>query len=269
MNTGDFEFLRGFLKGKSGYTLEEGKTYLLESRLWPVLRRWNYPDFSTLVLAMRGFADPRLLSEVVDVMMDYDTCFFRDFSPFQHLKKSVLPQLIDNRKSNKRLRVWCAGVATGQEAYSLAILLKESGIYARNWKVEILATDISNSILDAARQAIYTQFAAQRGLPIAYLLRYFTQLSEQKWQVNQDLRKLVTFQRSNLLEDIDSIGTCDLIVCRNVMVDFDETTHVQILNRLGRMLSKDGYLVLGKDAATPDGFVPAVEGEGIFRLAPA
>lgn len=246
MNTSDFEFLRNFLRDRAGLQIADDKAYLLESRLLPVARRWRHADIAALVLSLRGFAEPGLRDDVVGAMMDHHTTFFRDIKTFRYLETTLLPELIAARKSTKRLRIWCAGAASGQEAYSLAMLLKEMGAYGHGWKIEIVATDISALILQVAKNGVYSQFEVQRGLPIAYLLRYFDQLSDQRWQVNHTIRQLVTFQKRNLLEDMSSMGAFDLILCRNVLSGMYPENRRGVLESL-RASCGDGHLLLGAD----------------------
>ncbi len=253
MNGGDFEFLRGFLKEKSGYEIEDDKAYLLESRLLPLARRWRHTDIANMVIAMRGFADPQLLYDVVEAVMDYDTTFFRDITPFQHLQKTILPQLIASRKAVKKLRIWCAGVSSGQEAYSLAMMLKEMGAYNHGWKIEIIGTDVSAHMLNVAKQGIYNQFEVQRGLPVAYLLKYFDQLSENRWQLNNSIRQLVRFQKFNLVDMAQAMDVCDLVLCRNVLCSFDAKRKETALSQLMLSVAKDGVLVMGGKETLPEG----------------
>lgn len=268
MNTSDFEFLRNLLKQKSGLIVTPDKAYLLESRLIPVARKWNYPDISMMVVSMRGLPDQKLVKEVVEAMTTNETSFFRDMKPFERFEKTMLPYLMQSRAATKRLRIWCAAASSGQEPYTLAMMLKEKGLIAAGWKVEIIGTDIDTEILAKARQGEYSQFEVQRGLPITYLMKYFTQVGD-RWQLKDDIRNMVTYQPLNLLESLASVGQYDAIFCRNVLIYFDNDTKKDVLDRMSRQCSRDGFLVLGGAETVlgiTDSFVSVPNERGIYAL---
>lgn len=268
MNTSDFEFLRGFLKQKSGLIVTPDKAYLLESRLLPVAKRWNFVDISTMVVAMRGMADQKLLKDVIEAMTTNETSFFRDMKPFERFEKTILPYLLETRKATKKIRIWCAAASSGQEPYTLVMLLKEKGLYAQGWRVEIIGTDIDTEILNKAKNGLYTQFEVQRGLPITYLVKYFQQV-EDKWQLKDEIRNLVTYQPLNLLESFGALGQFDMVFCRNVLIYFDNATKKDILDRMTRQMAKDAYLVLGGAETVmgiTDSWVALPEERGLYIL---
>jgi chemotaxis protein methyltransferase CheR len=240
----DYDYLRKCLKERSGLVLAADKQYLVESRLLPVARSAGFANLGDLVRAlMRGNADA-LMTAVVEAMMTHESFFFRDKIPFDHFKQTVMPALIEARKSLRTIRVWCAAASTGQEPYSLAMCLKELEPRIAGWRIEILATDLGNDVLEKARQGLYSQFEVQRGLPIQLLIKHFKQVGE-LWQLAPDIRAMVKYQQVNLLSDFSRLGRFDLIFCRNVLIYFDTETKISVLNRLARSMAGDGYLVLG------------------------
>ncbi|WP_407150929.1 CheR family methyltransferase [Bradyrhizobium sp. ORS 86] len=240
----DYEYLRKLLKERSGLDLSADKQYLVESRLVPLARRWNLAGIPELVQRMmKGGADA-LVAEVVEAMTTNETFFFRDKIPFDHLKEAVLPALAQARAARRSLRIWCAASSTGQEPYSIAMCLKEASALFAGWRIEIVATDLSQAVLEKAKAGLFSQFEVQRGLPIHLLLKYFTQHGE-LWQLNADIRGMVQHRQLNLLHDLSHLGTFDVIFCRNVLIYFDQDTKAGIFAKLSRMLEPDGVLALG------------------------
>jgi chemotaxis protein methyltransferase CheR len=238
----DYEFLRKLLKERSGLDLSSDKQYLVESRLIPLARRFGLPGIPELVQKMRGGAEA-LTSEVVEAMTTNETFFFRDKIPFDHLRDTILPELMQARASRRTLRIWCAASSTGQEPYSIAMCVKEFTALS-GWRVEIVATDLSRAVLEKSRAGIFSQFEVQRGLPIQMLVKYFTQIGE-LWQLNADIRAMVQHRQLNLLQDFSHLGTFDVIFCRNVLIYFDQGAKASIFDRLARMMEPDGVLALG------------------------
>jgi chemotaxis protein methyltransferase CheR len=239
----DYEYLQKLLKDRSGLVLSSDKKYLLESRLLPLARKAGVPGISDLVQKMKGGSET-LIHDVVEAMTTNETFFFRDKTPFDHFKDSVIPELIGARASRKSLRIWCAASSTGQEPYSLAMLLKEKAAELAGWRIEIIATDLSPEVLEKSKAGLYTQFEVQRGLPIQLLVKYFKQVGTM-WQLNADVRAMVQFRQFNLLQDFAPLGKFDVIFCRNVLIYFDQATKSDIFGRLMRATEPDGYLFLG------------------------
>lgn len=239
----DFEYAARLMKERSGLVLTRDKAYLLENRLMPVVRQHNFKSFHELVAALRT-GDPALQASAVDAMMAKDTAFFRDWKPFVHFSKVVLPNLLTARRERKQFRVLCAGVSTGQEAYSIAMGIRELAQQFSGWRAEIVGVDLSTSAITSAVNAHYTQFDVQRGLPIKALLRNFTK-DEGGWQLNSGVREMVKFQTWNLLADIHPLGRFDVILCRNVMVYLDLQAKIDLLQKISRSLADDGVLYLG------------------------
>ena len=247
MNADDFETLASVLKQRSGLSLTEDKSYLLESRLMPVVRRRRFNGLTELVAAIKG-KDESLITEVTEVMTTNESFFFRDTRPFDQFRDVVLPQLKESRASKKRIRVWCAACSSGQEPYSLAIVIKEMGQEFAGWSIEIVGTDISEEILKKAQDGIYSQFEVQRGLPIQMLMKYFTQV-ESGWELNESIRDMVQYRYFNLLDSMTALGTFDVVYCRNVLIYFDHSTKSDVLSRIRQQMADDGVLYLG-DAET-------------------
>jgi chemotaxis protein methyltransferase CheR len=262
----DYDFLRKLLKERSGLDLSADKQYLVESRLVPLARRASLPGIPELVAKIRAGAEA-LTTDVVEAMTTNETFFFRDKIPFDHLRETILPALVQARGSRRALRIWCAASSTGQEPYSIAMCVKEFAGLA-GWRVEIVGADLSQEVLEKAKAGVYSQFEVQRGLPIQMLVKYFTQAGE-TWQLNADIRAMVQYRQLNLLQDFSHLGTFDLIFCRNVLIYFDQETKAGIFERISRMLEPDGVLVLGAAESVvgiSDAFKPYPERRGLYRL---
>jgi chemotaxis protein methyltransferase CheR len=240
----DYDFLRKCLKERSGLVLSADKQYLVVSRLLPVARRAGFDTLGALVAALKsGKAEP-LMTMIVEAMTTNESFFFRDKMPFENFRSTLLPALLEARAASRAIRIWCTAASTGQEPYSLAMSLKELERDITGWRIEIVATDISNDVLEKARQGIYSQFEVQRGLPVRLLLKYFSQTGD-TWRIAPEIRAMVKYRQLNLLSDFSSLGAFDLIFCRNVLIYFDQETKIDVLTRLARLIARDGYLVLG------------------------
>jgi chemotaxis protein methyltransferase CheR len=265
----DYEYLRRLLKERSGLDLAADKQYLVESRLLPLARRTGVAGIPELVLKMRSGAE-QLTSQVVEAMTTNETFFFRDKIPFDHLCDSILPELAQSRAGRRSIRVWSAASSTGQEPYSIAMCLREFGPALSGWRSEIIATDLSQEVLEKSKAGLYSQFEVQRGLPIQLLVKYFNQLGE-FWQLSADIRGMVQHRQLNLLQDFTHLGKFDVIFCRNVLIYFDQATKVSIFERLARMLEPDGYLMLGAAESVvgiTDLFRPCQDRRGLYQLNP-
>jgi chemotaxis protein methyltransferase CheR len=262
----DYEYLRKLLRERSGLVLSADKQYLVESRLLPVARRAGLADLAGLVQRLRSPNSEPLAAQVVEAMTTNESFFFRDKIPFEQFRDTIMPELIATRASRRRIRIWCAAASTGQEPYSLAMFLKEMGDRISGWRIEIIATDISNEVLKKARSGIYSQFEVQRGLPIAFLLKYFTQISD-NWQIAASIRTMVQFRPLNLIGDFAHLGTFDVVFCRNVLIYFDQDTKTRVLDRVARVMGRDGYLVLGAAETVvglTDCFKPVADSRGLY-----
>ena len=243
MTPQDYEYLCKVLKSRSGLLLAADKQYLIESRLLPLARRAGLTGIGDLVQKMKSGADA-LIVDVVEAMTTNETFFFRDKIPFDNFKDTVIPDLIKARASRKSLRIWCAAALTGQEPYSLAMLLREMGSVLSGWRVEIVATDLSQEVLEKSKSGIYSQFEVQRGLPIQMLVKHFDQVGE-FWQLKPEVRSMVQYCQLNLLNDFSHLGKFDVIFCRNVLIYLDQDTKIDVFNRLLKANESDGCLFLG------------------------
>lgn len=271
MKVADFELYKSLLYDKSGLVITPDKSYLLDSRLTPIAKKWNYPTLDMMTLQLRAIPDPKLVKDIVEAMTTNETSFFRDTKPFTLFQETVLPHMFQTRSGKKTVRIWCAACSSGQEPYSLSMLLKEKEAQLKGWKFEIIATDLSEEILAQARKAAYSQFEVQRGLPIQYLMKYFTQTGE-AWQLKDDIKSMVKFSTFNLLDDMSRMGQFDIIFCRNVLIYFDEKTKGGILAKIDKQLDKDGFLLLGGAETVlgiTDKFVPMPEKRGLYIKNPA
>jgi chemotaxis protein methyltransferase CheR len=262
----DYEYLRKFLKDRSGLDLSADKQYLIESRLLPLSRKAGLSGISELVQKMKG-GSTSIAGQVVEAMTTNETFFFRDKIPFDHFRDSIMPEILQARAARKSIRIWCAAGSTGQEPYSLAMCLKEMSSALTGWRVEIIATDLSQEVLEKSKAGIYSQFEVQRGLPIQMLVKYFKQTGE-FWQINPDIRAMVQHRQLNLLQDFSHLGVFDVIFCRNVLIYFDQETKINIFGRLAKMTEPDGFLVLGAAETVvglTDVFKPFSERRGLYR----
>jgi chemotaxis protein methyltransferase CheR len=262
----DYEYLRKVLKDRSGLDLSADKQYLIESRLLPLSRKSGLSGISELVQKMKG-GSADLTTQVVEAMTTNETFFFRDKLPFEHFRDSIMPEILQARASRRSIRIWCAAGSTGQEPYSLAMCLKEMSAAISGWRIEILATDLSQEVLEKSKAGIYSQFEVQRGLPIQLLVKYFKQIGE-FWQINADIRAMVQHRQLNLLHDFSQLGGFDVVFCRNVLIYFDQDTKVNIFNRLAKVTEPDGFLALGAAETVvglTDVFKPYPERRGLYR----
>ncbi|MBL6959080.1 MAG: protein-glutamate O-methyltransferase [Rhodospirillales bacterium] len=268
MNPADFEFISGLLKDRSGLVLTPDKSYLLESRLMPVARKHGMPGLEELIQAVRGASEGPLVVDVTEAMTTNESFFFRDTKPFDLFREIILPPLLESRAAKKSFRIFCAAASSGQEPYSLAIILREAGAKLDGWKIDIIGTDISTEILDKARAGLYSQFEVQRGLPIQLLVKYFEKKDDQ-WQISQDLRDMVTYKEYNLLGNLSPLGQFDVVFCRNVLIYFDRETKGKVLDSIAGLMPKDGTLFLG-GAETVLGiserFKPIPDQRGIYGV---
>jgi chemotaxis protein methyltransferase CheR len=266
----DYDFLRKLLKERSGLDLSADKQYLVESRLMPLARKAGLAGIPELVQKMKSGAEA-LTVEVVEAMTTNETFFFRDKIPFDHLRDTILPTLLQSRASRKTLRIWSAAGSTGQEPYSIAMVLKERAAALSGWRIEIVATDLSQEVLEKSRAGIYSQFEVQRGLPIQLLVKYFTQIGE-LWQINSELRGMVQHKQLNLLKDFSHLGKFDVIFCRNVLIYFDQDTKIGIFERMAKVIEPDGMLMLGAAESVvgiTDAFRPCPDKRGLYLPNPA
>lgn len=240
----DYRFLSELLQDQSGLCLGEGKEYLVQSRLLPLAQRLGLADVGELCRRLRQTADLSLVAAIGEAMATHESLFFRDGTPFQLLRERIIPELIARRAAERRLRIWSAGASTGQEAYSIAMLLEDFAGALHGWSVDILGTDYSAAAVARARVGLYTHFEVQRGLPPLLRQRYFASEGA-AWRLNDQIRRKVRFQQANLLRPFGERGPFDVVFCRNVLIYFDVPTKRGVLERLAQVLAPDGYLFLG------------------------
>jgi len=267
MTPAHFEFMKNLLKERSGLILGSDKTYLLESRLTPIARRHEIADLDALVEVAMTRPTEQLLVDITEAMTTNESFFFRDQKPFDLFKEHVLPHLLQNRQTGKSFRIWSAASSSGQEPYSLAMILREEAAKLPGWRHEIVGTDLSSEIIKKAQQGVYTQFEVQRGMPIQLLVKYFDK-NDDSWQIKADIRSMVTYKIFNLLNEFTTLGKFDVVFCRNVLIYFDQQTKGAILDRIAAQMPDDGFLFLG-GAETVLGitnkFAPVPGQRGIYK----
>lgn len=268
MRPDEFQFLVQLLKQRSGLVLTDDKTYLIESRLLPIARSQGLHDISQLCTLLKTKPTETLLVEIVEAMTTNESSFFRDIKPYESLRNIVFP-LIMQKQANKTMRIWSAACSTGQEPYSTAICIQEDTAKMPGWRFEIIGTDLARKVVDKAELGIYSQFEAQRGLPIQMLVKYFNSRPDTTWQVKDHIRAMVSFRTQNLLEDYLSLGKFDIIFLRNVLIYFDDVTKAQITEKMSRALLPHGVLILGatESLIDPNGrFKPLDDFRGAYTL---
>jgi chemotaxis protein methyltransferase CheR len=242
MTPSDFAYVAKLLFDRSAIVLEPGKEYLVDSRLLPLSRKHGLSSVVEYIQKLR--TTPLMADEVVEAMVTTETSFFRDGSPFETLRTTVLPELTTARQKERRLTIWCAASASGQEPYTIAIILREYFPELLNWQIDFLATDLSQEMVLRTREGKYSQIEVNRGLPAALLVKYFDQEGT-TWQARLALRSMISVRQLNLAATWPAMMQCDLIFIRNVMIYFDLPTKKSILSRMAKLVRPDGYLVLG------------------------
>lgn len=243
----NYAFLQSQIHCESGIVLDETKMYLVESRLLPIVKKERLGSLNDLCSLLRAIDSKGLRRQVVEAMTTNETLFFRDIAVFDAAQKTVLPRLIEQRRSTQTISLWSAAASSGQEAYSLAILLLEMGL--GSWKIRILGTDLNSQILERARAGRFMQIEVNRGLPARYLVKYFHRCGLE-WQLGDEVRRMVQFQTFDLRQSMRGMGPFDLVFCRNVLIYFDTGTKKKILGEICRVMADDGLLVLGSAETT-------------------
>jgi chemotaxis protein methyltransferase CheR len=246
-------FLQQHVYTKSGIVLDGDKQYLMEARLWPLVRARGLASLNDLCAAMRVAGDGSLDRDVVEAMTTNETYFFREPAQFDALRTVLLPELVESRRDTRRLSFWSAASSSGQEAYSLAMLLLEMGL--EGWTIQILGTDLNSRMLRQAESGRYSQLEVNRGLPAQLLVRYFRRVGLE-WEIHERARRLVRFQSFDLRARMSGLGPFDLVLCRNVLIYFDLPTRQKIIAEVYGTLFRGGRLLLGgsETAATAGGF---------------
>jgi chemotaxis protein methyltransferase CheR len=241
----DFDYIAQLVWRRSAIVLEPGKEYLVESRLTPLLRRVGGEKIADLVARLQSAPENQLHSEVVDAMTTNETSWFRDRLPFDAMSGHILPEILEKRARERRLTIWSAGCSSGQEPYSIAMMLANSLAMHPGWSVQIIATDLSEEMLTKAKAGRYGQLEVNRGLPAQMLVSNFERIGMQ-WEVKEHIRQMVDFRPLNLARPFDNaVPSADVIFLRNVLIYFDTETKKQVLKRVRSVLRPDGYLFLG------------------------
>jgi len=270
LSSAAFQTFATLLKSRSGLVIGPDKLYLLETRLAPILKREQLRDLAMLADRLRAPNAEALIRQVVEAMTTNESFFFRDDKPFQHFRTQALPRLLAARPAGAPLRVWSAASSSGQEAYSIAMILTECRASIGDRRIEIVGTDLARDQLTRARDGLYTQFEVQRGLPVQMLMRYFRK-EESGWRISEAIRSMVQYKEWNLLGDLRPLGQFDVVFCRNVLIYFDQPTKAKVLDAVARQMPADGLLYLG-GAETVLGitsrFAPMPTERGVYGLAP-
>jgi chemotaxis protein methyltransferase CheR len=265
----DFAHLQALLKVRSGFALGADKSYLVASRLAPVARTHGFRGVIDLLASLRQSPREEVVASIVEAMATHETSFFRDAGPYQRLATQLLPELVRSRAARKTISIWSAACSSGQEPYSIAMTILESGAYRSDWRFRIVANDFSNAVIEKAKRGVYSAFEVQRGLSEERLARHFVR-EDNAWSVGPALREMVEFRVHNLLDDPSMLGAFDIVFCRNALIYFDAPTKARVLNAIAGLLAPDGALMLGS-AETMLGlstdFAPLPDQHGIYRLA--
>jgi len=242
IHTDNYRFLREHVYARTGIVLDEGKHYLFETRLLPIVRELGLASINDLCFLLRKSGATEVSRQVAEAMTTNETYFFRDPCQYEAIRTILLPRLIKVNENTRTLRFWSAASSTGQEAYSLAMLLLEEGL--GSWKIRIVGTDFCSAALERARRGSYQQIEVNRGLPAPMLVRYFRR-SGVNWQLNDTVRRMVDFEIGDLRDSMQTMGPFDLVFCRNVLIYFDSETKRKIVGELHGTLVRGGWLLLG------------------------
>jgi chemotaxis protein methyltransferase CheR len=244
----EFIAFSAYIHSLCGISLDISKSYLIETRLAPILKDLGVLSFSELYYKAKQDITHSIPNQIVEAITTNETSFFRDTAPFDLLKQKVLPEILDAMQrdggGNKNLRIWSAAASTGQEVYSTAIVVAELLAYIKGYTCSILGTDINNHVIGTASRGIYHKNDLDRGINASVLHKWFVP-EKDSWKVRDELRAMVSFRKLNLLEDFSTLGKFDIIFCRNVAIYFNETNRKSLFDRLGKALSKNGVLIVG------------------------
>ncbi|MCA9085016.1 MAG: protein-glutamate O-methyltransferase CheR [Planctomycetaceae bacterium] len=240
----EIDILKDVIVRASGNRFSDSQSYLLESRLLPVAKTAGLPDVSALAHELRRGSGGPLADQVAQAMTINETSFFRDQQPFDTLQNDMIPELLRRRCSERRLSIWSAASSSGQEAYSIAMVVREAFPQLETWDVEIAATDLSDEMVERVREGRYSQYEVGRGLPARFLVKYFERTGL-NWVIRPEIRRLVKPRKLNLLQPGIVTKKYDVVFLRNVLIYFDEQSKLQILNHIRQSMRDDGYLILG------------------------
>ncbi len=258
INLSDFDYIRKIVRDRTGVLLADDKTYLVESRLTRIAKDHGVKSIGGLVAKLRQQPFNGLSELAIEALMTNETFFYRDEHPFHALKTHILPEITTKRQAKKTLNIWCAACSSGQEPYSIGMLLHEEFPQLADWDIRLVASDISTAILDRARTGIYAQHEVNRGLSVTLLNKYFQPI-DNGWQIDEKIRRMVDFRQMNLTDNYLPLAQIDIVFLRNVLIYFDVETKRSILAKVRRILQPDGYLFLGGGETTlnvDDAFEP-------------
>ncbi|MEM7204119.1 MAG: protein-glutamate O-methyltransferase CheR [Planctomycetota bacterium] len=264
MEERDFDYVRGVVREHAAIVVDKGKEYLVESRLGPLARELKFASIGELTEKLRG-GDLSLRARVIEAMTTNETSFFRDRSPFDAMRDVIVPELLKAREAERSLHIWCGASSTGQEPYTLAMLLLDSFPMLSEWKFSILATDLSEEVLAKAKSGLFTQLEVNRGLPANYLARYFAK-EDTSWRLQSSVRDRVSFRQMNLASAWPTLPKADVVFMRNVLIYFDVQVKKQILGGVHKLLRPDGFMFLGAAETTlgvTDQFVRKTMGKSV------
>ena len=249
ISSSDFDFICQMIRESAAIVLGPGKEYLVESRMTSLIQQEGIESIEDLVKKLRGNPQNGLQTRVVEAMTTNETSFFRDIHPFEVLKKHVIPELIEKNKDSKKLNIWCGASSSGQEPYTLAMLIRANFPQLADWKITFIASDISHEMLDRCRKGVYSQLEINRGLPAPMMVKFFERKGTE-WQIKEDLRKMVEFRFVNLCQNWPYMPPMDLVMMRNVLIYFDVDIKKSILGKVKNLLKPGGYLFLGAAETT-------------------
>ncbi|MBA3676177.1 MAG: protein-glutamate O-methyltransferase CheR [Sphingosinicella sp.] len=267
MNDVSSRILASLLETRTGQQLTMSRRWRIETALKGLLRERGFTELDQLITAIVGGREPTLAAQVVEALLNNETYFFRDRTPFELLLGRPLDRLAEARAKERRISIWCAGCSTGQEVYSLAMSFTEQASRWVGWRIEILGTDVSRSAIDRAKQGLYSQFEVQRGLPVKQMIRWFDEREGQQWQVSDKLRRAVRFQTHNLTERPPQPARFDIILCRNVLLYFANPTRRAVFARLAEASRPDTMLMLGAGETVigqTEEFISDVSNRGLY-----
>jgi len=249
VNPADFDYISKIVREQCAIVLEKGKEYLVESRIMPLVHQEKLESIENLVKKIKLEPRGSLKDAVIEAMTTNETSFFRDIHPFETLKKEIFPELIEKRKIKRELNIWCGASSSGQEPYSLVMVLRNNFPELNSWKINFSASDLSNQMLNRCKSGIYSQLEVNRGLPAPLMVKYFERIGTE-WQVKEELRKMIQFRIINLSETWPTLPQLDIVMMRNVLIYFDVEMKKNILGRIRKLLKPDGYLFLGAAETT-------------------
>jgi chemotaxis protein methyltransferase CheR len=263
----DFDYVRDLVRRESSIVLDDGKMYLIVSRLAPLARENDFSSVGALIARLRESPEGDLHTLAVEAIVTTETSFFRDLHPFVELRDTVLPEIIQARRGTTRsLSIWSAACSSGQEPHSIAMILRDRFAEVEGWNLQLLASDISRRMIDRAQEGVYNQIEVNRGLPAPYLVKFFNQ-DEDRWHLQNEVRRMFRFFRQNLAEEWALLPPIDILLMRNVLIYFDVETRRKVLSRVRRLLRPGGYLLLGSAETTlnlDDLFVRVPLGRAVF-----